>query len=289
MFCIIPINGDGFRSQVLSFQRPPSSLRILCLGDSQTFGNGVAQDETYPAKLESQLSSRKDARPVEVINAGIQGYEIQQEVKLLERITLTRPDLVTIGFYLNDISEILTSKHREIIDGEFKDGGSVKQFVPYRLIYALKRSRLVTLLYWRYRIFQSDAEGNPLKEILLGKTPAKFAKSWQLIEEALLQAKKLALAHHFRLIVFPVPTGEEFLMDYPNEDYRSRLLALADRLEIESFDPTPEMKSAGGGFDRYFITWDGHINSVTHALIAQLLADRIAPRDKQVTNLLRIK
>src|SRR5215467_1125268 len=44
------INHEGFRSEEIVPQKDRSNLRIICLGDSQTFGNGVAQDETYPAR-----------------------------------------------------------------------------------------------------------------------------------------------------------------------------------------------------------------------------------------------
>lgn len=270
-------NSDGFRSPPVRQPKPASGLRIICLGDSQTFGNGVAQDETYPARLQTRLTARESSASVEVINAGIQAYGIHQEVRLLERIApVLKPDFVTIGFYLNDIFDVLRSVNdTEITEGEFKREGALKQFIPYSLIYALKRSRLITLLYWKYRIWDSDLNGDPTKEILLGKTPEKLQKSWKLIEDTLLRARSLAAAHRFRLIVFPVPVGQEFLAEYPNEEYRSRFLALAEKLAIHAIDPTPQMKSAGGGFERYFITWDGHINSLTHDYISEFLFNKI--------------
>ncbi len=272
----VATNSQGFRSPAVTVQRNPSSLRVICLGDSQTFGNGVAQDATYPARLQSHLSIQAPQGPVEVINAGVQGYNIQQEVDLLERIApVLRPDFATIGFYINDIDEVLRSIALTLKEGEFQRAG-FRGFVPYRLIYALKRSRLVTLVYWRYRALKWNAKGNPLKEVLLGNTPRRYERSWELIEEALRRAQWVAAAHRFRLIVLPIPYGDEFLADYANEEYRSRFLALARKLGIDSIDPTPRMKEAGGAFDRYFITWDGHINRVTHDLIAQLLATEVS-------------
>ena len=74
-----------------------------------------------------------------------------------------------------------------------------------------------------------------------------------------------------------MPTLHEFLLDeYSYVQYRLRFLALARKLELDHIDPTPRMKAAGGEIDRYFITWDGHINPMTHSLIAQLLADEIS-------------
>jgi lysophospholipase L1-like esterase len=271
-------NSFGFRSPEFDPHRSGKGLRVLCLGDSNTFGNGVSQDETYPAQLQMLLASRISGAAAEAINAGIGGYGTTQEVDLLTRMApLLSPDVVTIGFYLNDLGDAVRD-NLEILDetGEEKRLG-FKRFTPYRLIYLLKRSRLVTLVYWRFRLLRSGSERDPLHQVLLGRTPPAYEESWRRIEDALSRARDLARARGFRLIVFPVPTGQEFLEDRLEEQYRSRFITLAERLGIEHFDPTPRMKALGGSFERYFITWDGHINARTHRLIAASLYEMLAP------------
>ena len=272
-------NSLGLRSPEISFQKGPTDLRVMCLGDSQVFGNGVAQEETHAARLESMLRARMPARRVDVINAGVAGYDTVQEVKLLERLAPSlKPDIVTIGFYLNDIVEVGQSKDRYVIDaqsGEFQRTGLIKQFTPYRLIYLLKRSRVVTFVYSQYGIHRMAAEENITKRVLLGKTPPSLEPSWPVIEKALLRAETLGKSQGFRVIVFPVPAVQEFLGNYPDEQYRSRFLAVAEKLGLDHFDPTPQMKAVGGEIDKYFIQWDGHINPTTHNLIAEDLAKRV--------------
>lgn len=273
------VNSLGFRSPDLPASKRDGDLRVLCLGDSQTFGNGVDQDKTYPARLEALLRSSFAGRRVDVINAGVQAYDTAQEVDLLQReATRLSPDLVTVGFYLNDIGEVLRTDKTTMVEGgtgEFARRGLVKQFMPYRLIYLLKRSRLITFLGWRVDLLIAGGRNNPMNQVLEGRTPAALEGGWRRIEEELRRARALAEARGFRLIVFPVPTAQEFLHDYPHEQYRSRFLAIADRLGLESFDPTPSMKSTGGGLDRYFIRWDGHIGPETHDRIARMLMERI--------------
>ncbi|MBU1087467.1 MAG: hypothetical protein KKD05_08105 [Candidatus Omnitrophica bacterium] len=48
-------------------------LKILCLGDSYTYGLGVERDQAYPAQLESLLKEKLGKDKVEVINAGRPG------------------------------------------------------------------------------------------------------------------------------------------------------------------------------------------------------------------------
>jgi len=158
--------------------------------------------------------------------------------------------------------------------GEFKRTG-IKRLTPYRLIYLVKRSRLFTLVDWRLRILHSGGAVDDLTSVLEGRTPARYEEGWRLIEASLTRAKDLASQRGFRLIVFPVPAAQEFRGKYPNEQYRSRVMDVASHVGVEHFDPTPRLKADGGGFERYFIMWDGHISASTHGVIAKILADMV--------------
>lgn len=275
----VTINSLGFRSPEVAPRKSRQGFRVLCLGDSQTFGNGVSQDETYPAVLQSILALEAEGRHVEVLNAGIQGYGISQEVDLLERLQPSiQPDVVTIGFYINDLGDVLRRDVSSIIDaetGEFVRRGLVKRLTPYRLIYGLKRSRLITLILWRLEQLRAGGKAHPINEILTGRTRPEYERAWSIIEKDLERAKILADNRGLRLIVFPVPHAQEFRQEYHREQYRSRLLAVARKRGLLAIDPTPVMKRQGGGLERYFIIWDMHISAATHALIARLLAAEI--------------
>jgi len=59
------------------FQTPSPGFRIVCIGDSVTFGWGVSDDQTYPAHLASVLG-------VEVLNAGMPAAKPSQMAKWLQ-------------------------------------------------------------------------------------------------------------------------------------------------------------------------------------------------------------
>src|SRR5437867_8997121 len=67
-------NGLGLRSPEIAAVKRPGTIRVLCLGDSNTFGIGVAQEETYAARLQALLRGQGRAE-AEVINAGGGGYD----------------------------------------------------------------------------------------------------------------------------------------------------------------------------------------------------------------------
>lgn len=100
------VNDQGFRGELWSSPKPEGVFRIACLGDSHTFGFGVADHETWPVVLEEFLGesgSPGDLPRVEVLNAGVGGYDTLQEALFLERSVLAfEPDLVLLQYYLND-------------------------------------------------------------------------------------------------------------------------------------------------------------------------------------------
>jgi hypothetical protein len=69
----VRINSQGFRSSgPFDAKVPPNTLRIVCVGDSMTFGTGVDNDHTWCQDLAS-LDHRFEA-----VNAGVPGYGVDQ-------------------------------------------------------------------------------------------------------------------------------------------------------------------------------------------------------------------
>ncbi|MCK4547994.1 MAG: hypothetical protein KAW17_11200 [Candidatus Eisenbacteria sp.] len=66
------INSKGLRDREYPYEKPENTRRILCLGDSFTFGHGVEQHEVFPKVLENLLNQETGSDGCwEVINAGV--------------------------------------------------------------------------------------------------------------------------------------------------------------------------------------------------------------------------
>lgn len=101
----VEINAKGLRGPELEYARKPGTPRVLYLGDSVTVGYGLAgHAESYPYLTAQRL--RAQGRPIETVNGAVNGYATWQEVGWFEREGLRyQPDLVLLGFVLNDVPD----------------------------------------------------------------------------------------------------------------------------------------------------------------------------------------
>lgn len=94
-------NSAGFRGP--EFAEPGSGVRrIAFVGDSVTFGNAIAYDDTFPAMLEARWRERGEKSVA--LNCGVPGFSIENVAIGLERRVLPlRPDVVVYVFVFNDV------------------------------------------------------------------------------------------------------------------------------------------------------------------------------------------
>ncbi len=102
----VQINSKGLRGPEIPYERNHDTLRILYLGDSVTFGYNLARyDMSFPYMIESLLEHNRQI-DVETVNAGVGGYSPwQYDVYLSKEGAKYEPDIVLVGFVLNDVTE----------------------------------------------------------------------------------------------------------------------------------------------------------------------------------------
>ncbi len=114
----VVIDKWGFHDTEFPLEKPAGELRALMLGDSVTMGFGVTYAETFSAHLEGLLDAKdRKFETHQVINTGVHGYSTFQEKKVLERTLVFGPDVVFVGFCLNDVTEPF------VVDTEFGGTG----------------------------------------------------------------------------------------------------------------------------------------------------------------------
>ncbi len=99
------INALGFRGRDFEPRKPPGVFRIVCLGESSTFGFHNSDTGTYPYLLQTLFEPRPGRPRVEVINGGFPYYNTGSILSLLRAEVLEyEPDLLTLYAAFNDAS-----------------------------------------------------------------------------------------------------------------------------------------------------------------------------------------
>ena len=112
-----------------------NTVRILVLGDSQAWGFGVTDSQTFSVLLEESLAQRFPERDIQVLNAGVPGYGTADQLAFLQtRGKELQPDIVVVQFLsVNDLIENQdpASEWAAIENGmltrrstQFEDGGT---------------------------------------------------------------------------------------------------------------------------------------------------------------------
>ena len=265
----------GLRGPVLG-ERQEGEVRVLALGDSMTYGQGVADEETLPAYLERRLEELDPRqRPWTVINTGHRGYGTNQElgvlVELGERI---EPDIVLLLWFWND----LTGRRIEEIHARYQRLGPVAQDVHapmegwtearWHAVQLIRRSALLMTLHdvWRAR------ERYPFERIGrqgLRRLDRDLRRFVTLCREH--QARPVFAvipdANHVR---GPHPTGE--LEDAATDLARSHELPVVPLLQplLEHFEATGQVP---------VLPYDGHYDAPGNRLMADYLASELLAQD----------
>lgn len=99
----VSINEHGFRGPSFAVEKPPGTFRVLAVGDSVTFGYGVAEEASFVRILESRLEA--PGSRVEVINAGLPGAGLSYQREAIRRwCARLDADLVLANLVLNDVT-----------------------------------------------------------------------------------------------------------------------------------------------------------------------------------------
>ncbi len=101
---IVNQNSLGFRGRETTWQKPPNTYRIVCIGGSSCFGQSESSDEkVWTVRMEGYLNQAGLAPKVEVINGGCRGYSTFEMLINLEfRLIDFQPDLVICYESIND-------------------------------------------------------------------------------------------------------------------------------------------------------------------------------------------
>jgi lysophospholipase L1-like esterase len=92
----ISTNSLGYRERELG-AKDPGRYRIVAVGDSFTFGQGIEAPERFSNLVEGSLGPR-----YEVLNFGVPGHDMPQHLEVLGQVLPLGPDFVLLQLFIND-------------------------------------------------------------------------------------------------------------------------------------------------------------------------------------------
>lgn len=93
-----------FRQRPMEIPKPPGTRRLMVVGDSYTFGVGLAEEERYTEILQGLLQRVRARHSWEVVNLGLMGAPTTFERDLVLGLgPLLDPDRIIVGFCFNDV------------------------------------------------------------------------------------------------------------------------------------------------------------------------------------------
>jgi lysophospholipase L1-like esterase len=250
----VGINSDGLRDREYPAKKG-DNYRIIVLGDSLTFGWGVAEQDTFSNILEENLNK---SYPTEIINFGTGNYNTEQEVNLFKEKGLKyKPDKVVLFYFINDAEA--TPKKSKL------------WFLGYSEFISFYWSRINSLMD-KYSSSQSFGE---YYSALYRDDQA----GWKNTKSAILELKQICGKENIQLQVVLLPE----LHDTKNQVFREVYDSMANFLSgnnIEYVNLATLFKEQDNQMDLWVSYDDAHPNATAHKRIAESITEFISERKR---------
>jgi len=254
------INDLGFRDLPFELQKKPGELRILTVGDSFTFGSGVQTEDTWSQALEGLLRADREGH-VEVINGGFAAgsHHTEGYVDWIRTDGVAfQPDILIIGFCLNDLGNVPMLTYPTALHGEPWLGGISEMLNAVQMAQQLREAR-------------HHVHSPELLEQATAIFKVQNKDSIARCLDALTSIKEITEQHDVRLIVAIFPMVSQ-LHSYPLKGLHELVTDHCDTHKIEWVDLLGQF--AGQDETSLWVhPTDQHPNDVGHRLIAEGIHD----------------
>lgn len=207
-------NAQGFRNLGdIPMKKPEGVKRLVFMGDSFVFGWGIDDKETFTYLLQEDLGTRYGKEKVEVINAGVYGYDIIQYRELFYRLLKYEPDAVFLGFCLENDFNITPLKNDTTVEGvrvepETSFKYKARNFINNLHLVALVRDRLY-INFPKIRNLMLSLGVNNKRDIFLKEYTPALRKSMSETGAVLKEMQDECSKRGIKFIVLLVPLKEQ--------------------------------------------------------------------------------
>jgi len=253
---LIETNSLGYRNPEVPKKEigEKTATRILFLGDSITFQDYLNEEDTFVRRVEKQ--ARQEGRDWETINAAVGAISLKTELAILQETGMgLRPDVVVLGFYLNDFQE---SKGVTIIPLPWL---LQKSWFAYYLVEWVNQQRGKHLMVnelelgkWKAQ-FKTDKKFSPghfnknqeaFNQMILESFhdfgAAWSEASWRHMRPLFAELKRLSVDHEFKLVIVGFPVYQQVYTSFVDDTPQEQLRRIGRELDIPVLDLLPALR-----------------------------------------------
>jgi hypothetical protein len=272
----ITLNSKGLRDKDYSYNKPENVTRIVVLGDSFTWSDGVNNSQIYTEFLESKLDK------MEVINMGYRGYSTAQQLLLLKHEGAKySPDLVILLFintgsrYLSDNVATSTGYYPRPVFTIDENNNIFLTNVPLPEISLFNEIKAYLTYHSHvcYFVASRVGESRAMQTILapLGIIQKRYASDekenqyyWRLAYVLLNEINNIS--------------NNNFIF-VTTSDEGNNLSKFCNANEIYFLNLQPEFENQSLKGKQLLIPKDGHWNEDGHRLVAELIYNKLIAED----------
>jgi hypothetical protein len=268
-----PINALGYRDVDRAQPKPEGVKRVLCLGDSFTWGVGVMWDDAWPQRVE-RLVSRTRGERWEAVSLAEPGMNAVQQASRLESEGWGYgPDVVVLGYVLNDSEDENAAEARRA-----RDWAEEEQQKKTAAPGLASRSALVRIVQSR---IHATLENRRRVEGYRSMYADDYA-GWAAARDALAAMGGMCRAKGVPFVVVIFPLFANPLDDsYPFRELHAKVAQAAGESGAKVVDLLPFYRTV----DWRLLVVDGaadeHPNEIAHRIAAQAISraiDEVVPR-----------
>lgn len=252
----------GFRS--VHPDKLSKKKKILMIGDSFTFGSYVDDQDTLPSQLQKHLGYSKYA----VINAGVGGSTITDQIKFLSDAMDVNPSIVILTFSENDLDDLYTKPG---LYEQLSNNRKLKRGFT-GAVYNQIRDTCLFNLALRAKAYFNNSQSVEARELAEGEDSE--SANMQKMIEYLINLKRLKRdldEIEIKLIFLGFPSHLN-IFDGEKSQFSAVAKAMGYKRTLNLFDV---LKNSGLSREElYLMPYDGHPTAEAYKIAAQAVKEQ---------------
>lgn len=283
----IAINSSGLRGPEIGTPKAPGTYRVLALGDSFTFGQGVQFADAWP-----HLVQEKAPATVEIVNGGWSaGSPVGYLRYLRSHGFALDPDLVLVAMFVgNDVVEDMAERNagprpidRLEYESRYVTALQIRVGLVGRLRELLDTSfpnlyELATLAVVKGQ-YLFGSHRTHFDYVLADEETAELRDGWLDTLTTLGEMASAVEARGAKFAVMIVPFYDQvaptaYGTGYTKDRPQQRIVAYCRTRGLSCLDLLPALRAVAGAESLYYLK-DGHWTARGHRVAADAIADRM--------------